>query len=81
MIQYKLSTFEGQTPVGMLTEGSNGKMCFVATNGEWLQLVTAAILRPTQYLYCDNEDINMRRPLTLRELVQWIQRGDIELCG
>ena len=81
MTHYKLFTFEGQQPIGMLTEGTDGKMKFVASNNDWLRLVTAAMLRPTQYIHCENEDMNMRRPLTLRELIQWLQNGDIQLCS
>lgn len=79
MTQYKLFTFHGQQPIGFLTDGTDGKMKFVASNNEWLQLVTAAIISPTQYIHCENEDITMRRPLTLRELIQWLQKGDIQL--
>jgi hypothetical protein len=79
MANYKLYTFHGQQPIGSLVDGSEGKMKFVATKNEWLQLVTASMISPTQYLHCENEDINMKRPITLRELIQWLQKGDLEL--
>lgn len=78
-MEYRLSTFHGQTTIGYLKTMEDGKFKFIATPEQWLQLVTAAINQPTQYLHCDNDSFDMHRPITLRDLVSWIQRGDIHL--
>ena len=71
----KLETIYSKMPIGKLVPDKGGKMKFVANKNEWLNLVTAAIISPSQYIHCEEDD----RPYTLKEIISYIQKGEIQL--